>query len=97
MQSDNSPEIAAYCVPCQMTLALPITAALRELIRNSRRPYEPITVAAEVLSSSGEAHSICVIPTGNGVREPGAYIEFAAEHPPYWMQRNWLPITTGAA
>jgi hypothetical protein len=93
METEPFAEITAYCAPCRMRLSLPISEALRELIRNPPRPFEPVVVVAELLSPAGEAHSIRIIPTGMDARDPGAYVEFAAEHAPYWMQRTWLPVT----
>jgi hypothetical protein len=87
-------EVEAWCAPCRMRLALPLDQALADLMLAPERPFEPVTLAAGLCSADGLAHSIRAIPTGAGAREPGAYIEFEAEHEPRWIHRVWVPVSS---
>jgi hypothetical protein len=88
------PEVETWCAACRFQLSLPPSAgSLRALMLAPERPFEPVTIASELLSPDGKPHSIRLIPTGADVREPGAYVEFAADHEPFWTYRAWLPAS----
>jgi hypothetical protein len=86
-------EVGAWCAACRFRVGLPCAVDdLLALMLSPLRPFEPVVVAREILSPEGRPHSIRVIPTGANVREPGAYVEFAADHEPFWTYRTWLSL-----
>lgn len=89
---DGTPaEFGAWCAPCRFRVNLQSTnEALLELIHSPERAFEAVTLVAGLLSPEGKPHSVRLIATGSNAREPGAYIEFAADHEPFWTHRAWV-------
>lgn len=83
--------LAAWCAPCRFRVAVPLsTDSLLRLIHAPLRPFEPVTLVANLLSADRKPHRIRLIPTGPNAREPRAYVEFAADHEPFWLHRIWI-------